>query len=323
MFEKRDDRQQESTNRGGEMAQLETARSAAESSSGQKPIEPKKDEEHMSLFWRVFGGTILSIVALVAMTLYNNLTSSVSDLRADLNREREARADLVKKDDFNNRVTSVYERLRGIDAVKVELEGLKEKVGTNAAAVDGAKKDMAAATDGVRRDMAAAIEAMKKDVAAGSDAMKKDEAALEVLKERMTLMEGVKKDIAGLDALKERMATVSTDLKAVGDEVTKLSAAVDRNKASDLERKNNRDAQFRQLEEALKDLQKGFLDCREKLARLEGAKPVPGAEVPLPVARPRAPKPESPAAPSEVKPAGGTTAPGNTKPAPTPEPPDE
>ena len=37
----------------------------------------------MSLFWRVFGGTILSIVALAAVTLYNNLSNGISDLRAE------------------------------------------------------------------------------------------------------------------------------------------------------------------------------------------------------------------------------------------------
>jgi DNA repair exonuclease SbcCD ATPase subunit len=313
MFEKREDRDQGTTGRNGEMAELETARSAAESSSGQKPIEPKKDEEHMSLFWRVFGGTILSIMALVAMTLYNNLTSSISDAHADLNREREARAELVKKADVDSRVTAVYDRLRGLEAVKVELEGLKEKVGTNSVAVDGVKKDMAAAVDGVKKDTAAALEAMKKDAGSNAEAMKKDEAALEILKERVTLVEGVKKDFAGLDTLKERMAAVSTDLKALRDEMTKLSGDVERNRASDLERKSNRDAQYKQVDETLKELQKGLQACREKLARLEGA--IPGAERPLPPTSGIA-KPTLPATPSEVKPAGGTTPSGNPKPEP-------
>ena len=58
---------------------------------------------------------------------------------------------------------------------------------------------------------------------------------------------------------------------------------LERNKASDLERKTSRDIQAKQVEDALKELQKGLQDCREKLARLEGAKP------------------------ADVKPAGGTT----------------
>src|SRR4051812_32032985 len=108
---------EETQERNGEVTMLETVRSAADSSSD-KPEPKKKDEEGMSLFWRVFGGTILSIVALVSITLYNNMSSSITELRAEVSREREARAELVKKDEFNARVTAQYERMRGIDSLK-------------------------------------------------------------------------------------------------------------------------------------------------------------------------------------------------------------
>jgi hypothetical protein len=297
MLQKRADHDDDALERTGEMAALETARSAAE--SGAKAAGPKKDEEHVSMFWRIFGGTILSIVALVSITLYNNISTSISELRAEVSREREARAELVKKDEYNARVTAQYERMRGIDSLKVELEGMKEKVNTNVTAVTGAKKDTAVA-----------VEAVKKDLAAAADAMKKDAAALEVLKDRVAALEGIKKDVAGLDAIKERTVTAAADLKALRDEVTKLSGDVERNKASDLERKANRDAQAKQVDESLKELQKGMQDCREKLARLEALKP--SAEPPAPFARP--------ASPGAVKPAGGTPAPGGPKPAPPPAP---
>jgi hypothetical protein len=73
-----------STKRGGQTdesfdqsqeAAYETARAAAE---GGAKDPPKKEEEHLSVFWRVFGGTILSICALVAITLYNNMSSNIS-----------------------------------------------------------------------------------------------------------------------------------------------------------------------------------------------------------------------------------------------------
>ena len=50
-----------------------------------------RNEEKISIFWRVFGGTILSIVALAVITLYNSISSNISDLRNEVNREREAR----------------------------------------------------------------------------------------------------------------------------------------------------------------------------------------------------------------------------------------
>ncbi|HEY1186272.1 MAG TPA: hypothetical protein VGE74_01385, partial [Gemmata sp.] len=175
--------QDESLEQTGELAAYETTRSATDSSA--EKAAPKKEEEHISVFWRVFGGTILSIVALVTITIYNNMSSSIVELRAEVSREREARAELVKKDEFNSRVTSQYERMRAIDTVKAELEGVKEKVSASTAAVET-----------VKRDTGAALDAMKKDAAASADAMKKDAAALEVLKERVVLIEGIKKDIA-------------------------------------------------------------------------------------------------------------------------------
>ena len=301
MLQKRGGQDDDALERSGELAALETMRSAAES-SGEKPAE-KKEEERVSLFWRIFGGTILSIVALVSITLYNNISSSISELRADLGRERETRAEMVKKEEYNSRVSAIYERMRGIEGVKVEMEGLKEKVHTQANTVDGVKRDAAASTD----------------------ALKKDAAALEVLKERVTSVEGVKKDVAGLDALKEKLATAAADLKVLRDEVQKLSGEVDRNRISDLERKAIRDSQYKQTDDALKELQKGLQDCREKLARLEGSQPKPPADAPG-AARAVIPStakpwfdftaPPKPVTPGEVKPVGGTVEPGTAKPAP-------
>lgn len=283
MIGKRSDQDaDESPDRTGEMTTYETGRSAAESSRD-RGAEPKKEEEHISLFWRVFGGTILSIVALISITLYNNLSSGITELRAEVSREREARAELVKKDEFNTHVTAQYERMRAIDTVKVELEGLKEKVNTNTAAVDG-----------VKRDTAVSVDAVKKDATAAADATKRDGASLEVLKERVLLLEGVKKDIAALESLKEKVTVAAADLKTMRDDVQKLTGDVDRNKTYDLERKGVRDAQYKQVDEALKELQKGVQDCREKLARLEGAQPKPQLppDVVIPFVRPPVPKPE-------------------------------
>jgi chromosome segregation ATPase len=250
MLQKRPDHDDDAIDRTGEMAAFETARSASESSS-EKAEPKKKEEEHISLFWRVFGGTILSIVALVSITLYNNMSSSITELRAEVSREREARAELVKKDEYNARVTAQYERMRGIDSLKVELEGMKEKVSGNASATAGLKKETTAAVDGVKREVATATDSMRKD-------------------------------LATLEVLKEKVAALTAELKTARDDVTKVSGEVERNKTSDLERKSIRDLQAKQVEEALKELQKGLQDCREKLARLEGAKPTAPDTKPLP-----------------------------------------
>lgn len=257
MFPKRADRD-ETLERTSEMATYETGRAASEP----KHDAPKGDDHKISVFWRVFGGTILSIAALVVITLFNNFSTSISELRAELSREREARAELVKKDEFNARITNQYERIRAHDGLKVELEALKERTGTNLAAIEALKKDSAAALDGA-----------KKDATATADAVKRDALAIELLKERLAAVEALKKDLAALDSIKEKTATAATELKALRDEMMKVSSEIERNRAADNERKASRDALQKQTDDVLKELTKGLQTCREKLARLEGAKP--------------------------------------------------
>jgi hypothetical protein len=88
---------------------------------------PGKDEERISVFWRVFGGTLLSIAALVAITLYNNFNSTVTDLRKDLNNQIETRVDLIKKDEFNSRLTLVWNALKEMQAGSGAVTALTER----------------------------------------------------------------------------------------------------------------------------------------------------------------------------------------------------
>ena len=145
----------------------------------------------------------------------------------------------------------------------------------------------------MKHDTNTALELLKKDLTATSDVVKKDAAAQEVLKDRVAMLDGLKKDIAALDTLKEKLTTAAADLKGLRDEVQKVTAEVDRNKISDLERKANRDSQHKQMDEAIKEMQKAVQDCREKLARLEGSQPkATTVELPIPFARPVEPKPK-------------------------------
>lgn len=286
MLQKRE--QDELQQRGEVLAAAETVRSAGESAA--KAADKKDEEHHVSVFWRVFGGTILSIVALAAVTLYNSLSSGIADLRNELNREREARAGLVKKDENDTRVKTLYDRIRGVEGYKVELEALKERAAANAAAIEGAKKDNAAALESVKRDATVALESVKKDAAAALDTVKRDTAGLDLLKERVAAVEAVRKELAALEVVKEKLAGATADLRTVRDDLQKVQQELERNKASDLERKTSRDLQAKQVEETLKELQKGLQDCREKLARLEGAQPV-GPPMKLP--RSVAPEPKA------------------------------
>ena len=96
-----------------------------------RPTSPRDHthpDERLSMFWRVFGGTILSILALVAVTLYNNLTSTINELRSEVNRVNEARAELVKKEEFNSRSQAMWDRLQTLQELRVAITGLKEQV---------------------------------------------------------------------------------------------------------------------------------------------------------------------------------------------------
>ena len=251
-MQKRFEREFETENRPDNSASVsayETERSISSGPVAATKHDDKRDEDKMSLFWRVFGGTILSIVALAAITLYTSLSNSIGELRSDLNHEREARAALVKKDDVDASIKAQYERIRTIEGYKADIEAMKERVAANALA----------------------SETVKKDLGASFDALKKDTSGLEIMKERIGLLEGVKKDVAAIDPLKERFAILAADLKIARDDIQKAQQELERNKASDLERKAARDAQAKQLEETIKELQKGVQACREKVARLEGS----------------------------------------------------
>src|SRR4051812_38780418 len=66
---------------------------AAETVRPKAAAEPFKPEEKISVFWRVFGGTILSITALVVIQAYQAISGTIHDLRADQTRMREQAAD--------------------------------------------------------------------------------------------------------------------------------------------------------------------------------------------------------------------------------------
>lgn len=101
---------------------------ARRGAAGDRVAEPPaKGEERLSLFWRVFGGTLLSIAALVVVTLYQQFTSSVNELRNDIVRLNEARGDLVKKDELNSRLTPMWNGLNEAKAAGPGVALVREK----------------------------------------------------------------------------------------------------------------------------------------------------------------------------------------------------
>ncbi len=217
----------------------------------------RTEEEKLSVFWRVFGGTLISVAALVAITVFNSMNGNISELRNEVSRLHEAKAESAKKDDLN----ALRTQLATYAEYRREIDSLKERAGKHRAELD------------------------------------------EVKKEATAQVEALKKDVAAMEVLKEKLTGASADAKAAKDDLAKLRQDVDKNQAYDIERRDRRDVQHKQIEETLKDIQKNLLEAREKIARLEGQqtpmKPAVGApaDTKAPATKPKTnsgPRPATP-----------------------------
>jgi regulator of replication initiation timing len=113
------------------------------------PAGSSKPEEKLSVFWRVFGGTILSITALVVITAYQSIAGNIHELRGDVTRLREASGELVKKDEFQARSTKLWDRLQELQAVQTAATVLTNKITALEQQQAGAERD--------RRELQAAV----------------------------------------------------------------------------------------------------------------------------------------------------------------------
>jgi chromosome segregation ATPase len=264
----------------------------------------KSDEEKLSLFWRLFGGTVLSIAALVAITVYNNMASNISELRAEIGRINDARSELIKKDDLNARLATLSEQAKSLQSQGAAQTGtltalqaghaeLRDRLAAIKGEAETARKDGATAIDAARKEFGGLLETIRKDQTAINDQLKKDIAAIEVIREKLTAIDAVKKeldavrkDLASVEALRDKLAMIATEIKDHRDDIGKLRQEVERNLAGDAERKKSRDDQYAKLLDAMKELDKAARAAGEKIARIEGTI----APMPMPPAKPT-PKP--------------------------------
>jgi hypothetical protein len=92
------------------------------------PSSSKGGSSRIPLYWRVFGGTILSLVGMVMFTVFQQLYSTLSDFRSELNRLQAAREDLMKKEDYNSQMTIVWSNLRDAQAANSSLAAMREQI---------------------------------------------------------------------------------------------------------------------------------------------------------------------------------------------------
>ncbi len=139
-------------------------------STGKPPLpvhkEEPKGEEHWPMFWRIFGTTLLSIAALIAITLYSQVTSGLNEVRNEVSRSDAAHADLIRKDEFNNRVLEIHGRSTSA------LNSLKELQAATASA------------------MAQRSALLEQQVRAAEEERKELARELQRLRERLAILEG-------------------------------------------------------------------------------------------------------------------------------------
>ena len=193
-------------------------------SESAKSRDPNHPDDRVSLFWRVFGGTFLSIFALVAISLYNNLANNITELRSELNRVNEARGEMVKKEEFNSRTQSMWDRVQTLQELKVTVGSLKEQL--------SAQNEKSADVKTMQEKLNL-LDQRIKQAEDDHKALAKAELAISMLEQKAAVREAQlktaeedRKDMAKqLQELRERLAKVEgvTEVKPMGKSTSQPS----------------------------------------------------------------------------------------------------
>jgi chromosome segregation ATPase len=151
-----------------------------------------KEESKIPVFWKVFGSTLLSISAMVAVTAYQSLSSNLAEIRnemASLNGEMrkeytrlaEQQSELVKKDEAGSRIQTVWRNVNELKEDKKELVALKERC--------AALSEMHRAGEEERRKLAGELQSLREQ-RIQQEERRALTVELSVLRERLAGLEG-------------------------------------------------------------------------------------------------------------------------------------
>jgi hypothetical protein len=137
------------------------ARSAAASFSAVGGAAPAAGEK-ISLFWQVFGGTIVSVVALIVITAFGQLSSTATDLRRDVS---VLQMELVRKDELNVRFNAIWQTVKDLRATTASRDSLEQStrvvthdLGARINTDDGQRKDLQRQVEELNRRVQALAE---------------------------------------------------------------------------------------------------------------------------------------------------------------------
>lgn len=177
----------------------------------------------------VFGPPLLWAAAFLPLAAYNQLSTDLRALRAELAQEREARSGLVTRADLDAGLAAVGDELRAAEELRYGIESVRTHHAANTDTLDGLRRDTAAALATVRAETVAGREAVRAEAAAARVAGWTVAAARESLDQQVTAATELLADVdglgLGLELEAERLAAAAADLDAARDDLAAVRRA--------------------------------------------------------------------------------------------------
>jgi cell division protein FtsB len=190
----------------GTVLAAESLRNSA--APGEAAAPAPRADDRISAFWRIFGGTVLSIVTLIILTAFQQLSASLSNMNSKIEQLKDNSTKFVEKEEFSNRMTRFWDNVKGPTA---EVPALKAQVAAQDAQFKEAEKE--------RKELCKEIQALK----GGHDKFVEKEE----FSSRMTrFWDNIKGPAADVPALKAQVATQDAQLKEAEKERKELCKEV-------------------------------------------------------------------------------------------------
>jgi hypothetical protein len=153
---------------------------------------PAKGEDRVPVLWRVFGGTVLSVLGLVALTVYQQFSGALADLRgelghlgkevrADLGHLSEAQGEAVKQDKFAATMKYAWDAIKDLRDDRTAVTAVKERVSVLAETFRVSEEQ--------QKELAREVQQLR-ELRAAEDERRALRGEVQRLRERLSLLEG-------------------------------------------------------------------------------------------------------------------------------------
>jgi len=245
-----------------EILAAETLRNSANSSEVQLHSPSgdggKANDDKVPVLWRVLGGTILSITALVVISAYQSLTGTLKDLNGEINQLRESKADFVKKDEYADTRKRVWEQFQKDQSAN------GAQFQTINAALGAMKGDWTVQDKLIKDDLARLTGSIKSLQDDKREILTTTQAAVGQVREHQATFEqqlrSVEQTLKSVEQQLRSVEQCAKDIQATNVTVSALQAA-----------STSREVQLKQAEEHRAELSKAVAEMRERLVKLEVA----------------------------------------------------